>query len=97
MAEQDGNSYCPYKHAKTRAHMLRRAYTFNVPRARVAGRAVAIFWSLFSPTFPYFSLSLSPSQNQKKSQISLNFNCLIDLRLDIKPVSADLIKLLFVW
>ena len=52
------------------------------------------YFPLLSPTFLSLSLSLSKSE---KSQISLNFHCLIDLRLDIKPVSADLIKLLFVW
>ena len=67
MAEQDGNSSCPYKHTKTRAQLLGRANTINVLRARgLAGLSLS-----FHPDFPPHSPTYLPLPRTKSEK-----NCL---------------------
>ena len=67
VAEQDGNSSCPYKHTKTRAHMPGRANTINVLRARgLAGLSLS-----FHPDFPPHSPTYLPLPRTKSEK-----NCL---------------------
>ena len=67
VAEQDGNSSCPYKHTKTRAQLLGRANTINVLRARgLAGLSLS-----FHPDFPPHSPTYLPLPRTKSEK-----NCL---------------------
>ena len=64
VAEQDGNSSCPYKHTKTRAQLLGRANTINVLRARgLAGLSLS-----FHPDFPPHSPTYLPLPRTKSEK-----------------------------